>query len=441
MATTTVVKRVVNLRNEVNPHFYPFWNSDKPYEVAKGGRGSFKSSVISLKLVTMMLKQTNLNRTVNIVCMRENQKYLRDSVYNQILWAIDKLDQGDQFRTRTSPLYIEHIKTGSRFYFYGANDPLKLKSNIVSNIIAVWFEEFANLKDVETFDQIVQTFIRQKPKWLSTVKVFCSYNPPKNPYEWVNEWIKQKEHDPQYFIDTSSYLDDELGFTTKQNLHLINEYKKNDPDYYSWLFLGKVIGLGTNVYNMKDFKRVDKVPQDDYLTGLYFGMDVGHEVSATSVVCTGYSIKGNLYVLHNWYYSPAAKVNKKPPSELAQNIHDWVNQQCDRYNLDWSNLTMDSAEGALDNQYYAMFGIRWHKVKKLTEVRMIDVVQDMLAQGRVFVLNSPDNDIFMKEHRMYQWDENTLESDNPKVIKQHDHSVDAFKYDIVDNERAFGLKW
>ena len=72
---------------------------------------------------------------------------------------------------------------------------------------------------------------------------------------------------------------------------------------------------------------------------------------------------------------------------------------------------------------------------------MIDRVQDLLAQGRVYYLDRPNNQIFIKEHQKYQWDENTLKSDDPKVIKEDDHTVDAFKYCVLDNERDFGLKW
>ncbi len=40
--------KVVELSKQVNPHFYKMWVTKKPYIIAKGGRGSFKSSVISL---------------------------------------------------------------------------------------------------------------------------------------------------------------------------------------------------------------------------------------------------------------------------------------------------------------------------------------------------------------------------------------------------------
>lgn len=431
----------VSLTENINPHFYAFWNTKRPYVIAKGGRGSFKSSVISIKLVFDMVKAITNGHRANVVCIRENASYLRDSVYNQILWALNILKVSDQFRTWTSPLKIEHVQSGSAFYFYGANDPMKLKSNNIGDIIAIWFEEFANLRSIDVFDQSVPTFIRQKPAWLDQVEVYCSYNPPKNPYLWINEWITQRENDPSFFIDHSTYLDDELGFTTKQQLDMIERYKESDYDYYRWLYLGEVVGLGTNVYNMDLFHPANSIPEDDYITDIYYGMDAGHEVSATTVVAVGLTRKGDAYLLDTYYYSPAGKTNKKPPSELSKDIHDFIGQVTERYDKYPTRLTMDSAEGALDNQYYSMYGIRWHKVHKLKEVDMIDRVQDLLAQGRFYYLDQPNNKIFIKEHQKYQWDENTLQSDSPKVIKEDDHTVDAFKYCILDSERDFGLKW
>ena len=102
---------------------------------------------------------------------------------------------------------------------------------------------------------------------------------------------------------------------------------------------------------------------------------------------------------------------------------------------------MDSAEGALDNQMYRDYGIRWHKVSKLKKVDMIDRVQNIAAQGRLFYLDTDANKIYVEEHRNYRWDENTLESEDPKVIKEGDHTCDAEQYLFRDNERDFGLKY
>lgn len=68
---------VVKLSEQVNPHFYSMWLTDKPYIIAKGGRGSFKSSVISLRLLVSMLKHTQKGHKANVICVRENATYLR----------------------------------------------------------------------------------------------------------------------------------------------------------------------------------------------------------------------------------------------------------------------------------------------------------------------------------------------------------------------------
>ena len=58
---------VFNVQKNVNPHFKPVWISVEPYNILKGGRNSFKSSVIALKLVYMMIKYIKKGDTANVV--------------------------------------------------------------------------------------------------------------------------------------------------------------------------------------------------------------------------------------------------------------------------------------------------------------------------------------------------------------------------------------
>lgn len=431
----------LKLSTLVQPHFYPMWRSHATYFILNGGRGSFKSSTTSFKLAVMMKKQTQLGHHANVICVRENGKNLRDSVYKQIAWALRKLHIDHEYDFRVSPMMITHRRTGSAFYFYGANDPEKLKSNTVGDVIGVWYEEAANFKSAEVFDQSNPTFIRQQSPWVDRVPVFYTYNPPKNPYDWINEWVDGLRGDPDYFIDESTYLDDELGFTTKQQLDLIAKYKANDPDYYRWLYLGEEIGLGTNIYNMALFHKVQSVPADDEVMALAFSVDTGHMQSATALTAYGFSAKGNVYVLDTYYYSPAYQVNKKPPSELVKDMHAFIIELSGRYpEASVVTKTIDSAEGAIRNQYAYDYHDNWHPVAKQKEADMIDVVQDLLAQGRVFVLETEGNQIFLEQHQKYQWDEKTFQSDDPKVIKENDHTCDNFKYMCLDNRRRLGLK-
>ncbi|EMW6307226.1 TPA: PBSX family phage terminase large subunit [Enterococcus faecium] len=425
----------------INPHFYKVWHAKCPYILMKGGRGSFKSSVISLKLATEMKKHTQAKHKVNVVCMMSQHKYLRDAVYEQIKWALSMLGISKEYKFRTSPLRIIHKRTGSKFYFYGVDDPLKLKSNAIGDVIALWYEEAANFESEEVFDQTNATFIRQRSPWVDQVQVYYSWNPPKNPYDWVNEWVEKCIRLDDHLVDHSTYKDDELGFTDPQQLKLIETYRENDEDYYRWLYLGEVIGLGTLIYNMDHFHPLDELPDDDYIVQICFSIDSGHQISATTCGCYAITKKKNVILLDTYYYSPEGKVNKKAPDELSKDLHDFIERCQTKYNKYAYKITIDSAEGALKNQYYKDYNERFHAVAKAKKVDMIDYVQNLLAQGRFFYLDTEANRIFIKEHRDYRWDEDTLQSDDPKVIKVGDHTCDQFQYFVKDNLSDLGLKW
>ena len=432
--------KTIKLSDNVNPHFYKMWNTKKPYIIAKGGRGSFKSSVISLKLLTMMKKEIAQNHQANVVCIRENQSNLRDSVYRQIEMAMDWLDCRNEFQFKVNPLSIVHRRTGSAFYFYGANDPYKLKSNTVPNIIAVWYEEAANMRSPEVFDQSNPTFIRHKSDYVDDVKVFYSYNPPRNAYAWINEWIEQCYQNEDYFIDTSTYLDDELGFTTPQQLRLIENYKKNDEEYYRWLYLGEVVGLGTNIYNMKLFHATDNVPPEQ-IKKLVFSCDTGYEVSATAYLCLAITYDNEVCLLDTYYYDPTKHSQKKAPSDLAKDLHEFEERNMQKYRIDYVQRLADSATAdfALDNEFQKQYGIYFEHAHKKRKDAMIGYVQNFLATGKFFYLNTKNNQIFLDEHKKYRWDENTMHDEIPKPIKEHDHTCDCLQYAILENRFDLNL--
>ena len=274
-----MMNKTIDIQQEVNPHFKKVWTTKKPYNILKGGRNSFKSSVIALILVFMMLMYLRVGERANVVVIRKVANTLRDSVFLKIQWALEKFGLLDQFKPTVAPFKVTHKSTGSTFYFYGQDDFQKLKSNDIGNIIAVWYEEAAEFDSEEEFDQTNVTFMRQKHPLADKVLFFWSYNPPRNPYSWINEWSDKMTGEDDYLVHTSSYKDDELGFITEQMLADIERIKSNDFDYYRYLYLGEPVGLGTNVYNMNLFKPLDEIPDDDRVIGLYYSTDGGHSVS------------------------------------------------------------------------------------------------------------------------------------------------------------------
>ena len=432
----------VNIQENINPHFKSVWTTSKPYNVLKGGRNSFKSSVIALLLVYMIIPFLVAGKKANVVVIRKVGNTIRDSVFLKIQWALNKFGLSGRFKATVSPFKIQDAVTGSCFYFYGQDDFQKLKSNDIGNIIAVWYEEAAEFSNKEDFDQSNVTFMRQKHPDVDFVKFFWSYNPPRNPYSWINEWAEELKDNDNYLVHSSSYLDDKLGFVTEQMLEDIERIKENDYDYYRYIYLGEPVGLGTNVYNMDLFKRVDKIPDGERVIGQLFAADTGHQQSATTCLHAVVTNRSNLYLVDNYYYSPAGKVKKKAPSVLSKELHDFVVNQTQKYpNVPVIEMTIDSAEGALRNQYLEDFGIRWHPVAKKKKIIMTEYVQSLLANGRFYYFPTENNlKYFIEEHKRYQWDEKTVKDDDPKVIKEDDHTCDAFQYMIVDNAQLLRLK-
>lgn len=428
------------VQKNINPHFKSVWVSSLPYNVLKGGRNSFKSSVIVLKLVYMMLRYIIVGETANVVIIRKVANTIRDSVFNKVWWALSLFGIDRQFSKTVSPFKIVHKRTGSTFYFYGQDDFQKLKSNDIGNIIAVWYEEAAEFASQEDFDQSNVTFMRQKHPRAKFVQFFWSYNPPRNPYSWINEWFESIKTNKNYLAHSSTYLDDKLGFVTEQMLEDIERIKENDFDYYRYLYLGEAVGLGNNVYNMSTFHPIEALPSDDRLIGICFALDGGHQQSATACCSFGITAKGKVILLDTWYYSPAGQVNKKAPSQLSKEIYEYMSSVIDKYKVQALQYTIDSAEGALRNQMFLDFGLRWHPVAKLKKVTMIDSFQSLLAQGRFYYLNIENNKIFIEEHKMYRWDEKTIKSDNPSVIKEDDHTCDTAQYFVLDNAKLLGLR-
>jgi phage terminase large subunit len=432
----------VNIQSNVNPHFKSVWTTSKPYNVLKGGRNSFKSSVIALLLVYMMIPFLIAGKKANVVVIRKVGNTIRDSVFLKIQWALNKFGLSGRFKATVSPFKIQDTVTGSCFYFYGQDDFQKLKSNDIGNIIAVWYEEAAEFANKEDFDQSNVTFMRQKHPDVDFVKFFWSYNPPRNPYSWINEWAEKLENDDNYLVHSSSYLNDELGFVTDQMLEDIERIKENDYDYYRYIYLGEPVGLGTNVYNMELFKEIDKVPENERVIGQFFAVDSGHQQSATTCLHLVLTNANNVYLIDTYYYSPAGKTHKKAPSILSRELHDYLEAKARRFpNAPILNLTIDSAEGALRNQYYEDYGVRWHPVAKKKKIVMTEYVQSLLAEGRFFYLPTENNlKYFIEEHKKYQWDERSIMNDDPKVIKEDDHTCDALQYFVIDNAQMLDLK-
>ena len=70
----------LNIQKNVNENFLPVWTTKKPYNILKGGRNSFKSSVVALLLVYYMLVYIRTGQRANVVVLRKVANTIRNRV-------------------------------------------------------------------------------------------------------------------------------------------------------------------------------------------------------------------------------------------------------------------------------------------------------------------------------------------------------------------------
>ena len=137
--------------------------------------------------------------------VRRFSNTLRDSVYQQIQWAIEVLGLEGVFRCRVSPMEITYTPTGQRIVFRSADDPLKLKGVKFTKgyCSVVWFEELDQFEGVEAVRSILNSLRRGGNRFW----IFYSYNPPKTMWSWVNVERLERIRRDDTLVRGSSYLD------------------------------------------------------------------------------------------------------------------------------------------------------------------------------------------------------------------------------------------
>lgn len=193
---------MVKLSNLIAPSFYAVHKSIKDerythYQLG-GGRGSTKSSLTAVEIILGMAKHPDANAVV----IRKVGLYLKDSVYEQLSWAIEKLGMSHLWQEKLSPLEMVYLPTGQKILFRGADKPKKLKSTKVSKgyIRYVWYEEADEFDGLEEIRTINQSMLRGGERF----EVFYTYNPPQRKNNWVNEWASVPE--PGRLVHQSNYL-------------------------------------------------------------------------------------------------------------------------------------------------------------------------------------------------------------------------------------------
>ena len=285
------------LRENIAPSFYEVHeaiNADKftHYRLC-GGRGSTKSSFISIEIIFGIMK----NPDTNAVAIRKVGAYLKDSVFAQLEWAIDTLGVGELWQVKLSPLELIYTQTGQKILFRGADEPKKLKSTKVSKgyIRYIWYEELDEFNGSEEIRTINQSLMRGGEKF----DVFYSFNPPRSIQSWVNR--EENFLSPDTLVHKSTYLDVPPDWIGEQFIAEAEHIKKVQPEIYEHEYLGKVTGTGGEVFRNLNIRKItdEEIKAFDQLRR---GVDFGYAADPFVYIESHFDKKrGRLYIFREIY--------------------------------------------------------------------------------------------------------------------------------------------
>lgn len=278
----------VNIADKIAPcyddWFFDVMEHGHTHYWLPGGRGSAKSTTISeaIPLLLMQLK----NKDLHAVILRKVGQTLRDSVYNQILWAIEELGVMHLWRVKTSPLELTYKPTGQKIMFRGVDDKLKIKSikPAFGYVGVVWYEELDQFDSMEEIRNLNQSLLRGG----DTFWCFCSYNPPKSRDNWVNKEVLFNDSDR--LVLHTNYTQIPKEWLGPQFIAEAEKLKRKREELWRHEYMGEVIGTGGAV-----FTNVENMDMSDELIysfdHLHDGLDFGFAVDPLAYTKSHYDAK------------------------------------------------------------------------------------------------------------------------------------------------------
>lgn len=304
--------------------YFDICEHDHDEYVLPGGRGSTKSSFISLVIVDLLEKNPEMHAAV----YRQVGDTLRDSVYAQLCWAIQSLGLEDEYKCTVSPMEITKKSTGQKIFFRGCDDPMKSKGIKVpfGYIGILWFEELDQYKGPEAVRTVTQSVIRGGDKCY----IFKSFNPPKSATNWANKYIKIPKE--TMLVTESTYLEVPKQWLGKVFLEEAEYLKEVNPTAYENEYMGVANGSGGNIFDNVEIRAItdEEISQFDRI---YFGLDFGWFPDPNAWTKSYYNANR-----HELYIFDEHRCNKTSNEQMYKILTEEKHMTCNDL------LTCDSAE-------------------------------------------------------------------------------------------------
>mgnify|MGYP004729710991 FL=1 len=313
----------IRLSEKIGPAFYSvakdvFEHGHTHYDES-GGRGSLKSSFISIVVPLLLVN----NPGIHALVLRKVANTIRDSVYAQYMWAIGELGMAAFWDAKVSPMELIYRPTGQKIMFRGADDPMKIKSiKVPFGYIAVThFEEKDQFSGRAEIRNILQSTMRGGSKYWN----FESYNPPISRDNWANK--DSLEERPDRLCHKSTYLQAPPEWLGQQFIDEAEHLKETDERAYQHEYLGIPVGTGGNVFDRLELREITdaEVAAFDHI---YQGVDWGYFPDPFAFIRLHYDrARETIYLLDEIYENKLS--NEQSAQKILRKGYNDVRLICD----------------------------------------------------------------------------------------------------------------
>ena len=377
----------------------------------KGGRGSTKSSYISEKIIELIWN----NPSFCAVVMRKVKDTLKDSVFQQLEWAIDKLSETfpfvkEDFKLTKNPLEITRISTGQKIFFRGADDYGKIKSLKPPKDMYCaieWYEEFDQMSGMNEVRKINQSLERGGEDFI----LFYSYNTPAS----INHFVNQEEliKKDTRLIHLSDYRQVPKEWLGQPFIDEAEWLKSTNEKLYQNEYLGIATGTGGNVFENIELRPItdEEIKNFDYV---YEGLDFGWFPDPLAWTKTSYDASKRIVYIYD-----EMVVNKLSNEEV------WTKLVNEKGVTEDDQITADSAEPKSIGDFRS-YGANIRATEK--GPGSVDYSMKWLASRMKIVIDPDKCPNAAREFTNYEYDKDKDDNFISGYVDANNHCIDSVRY-------------
>lgn len=209
------------------PQVYkPIMEGKHVFYVYYGGRGGGKTQNIAQCLILLAI-----SKKMRILCLRESQSSIAESVKHTLESWIDTLQLNDEFTIQHNSITCSN---GSEFIFMGMRSHNAVNVKSIDDISVCWIEEGEAFSQ-RSWDLLVPSIVRYKDP-----RIIVSFNPYREDDALYKEFIV-REPPANSFIARVNYMDNPFFDNTYLSTQRADEEKRLPAAVYRHKWLGEIL--------------------------------------------------------------------------------------------------------------------------------------------------------------------------------------------------------